>query len=78
MKRFEMTPEQRDRLMRACAPVPYLVMGGVEPRSPQESANAVWQSLGDELGFVWDTARPIQGQPDTVFEAEPKPEGDGA
>ena len=24
----------------------------------QENANAAWQRLGKEMGFVWDTVRP--------------------
>lgn len=48
---FEMTQAQLDRLLDACKPVPYMVFGGVPPRSPQENANAAWAVLGDELGF---------------------------
>jgi hypothetical protein len=72
MKRYEMTTAQRDRLYEASAPVPYIIGSypGPMPPDPQERANRAWQQLADELGFVWDTARPISGEPDTVFEAE--------
>lgn len=52
---YRMTDEQHDRLMAASRPVPYLVIGGVEPMSPQQNANNAWRALADEMGFVWDT-----------------------
>lgn len=71
-KEYEMTPEQRDRIMEACKPVPYFVVGGMPPRSQQENANDAWKTLADELGFKWDTVRPASGKPDLFFHAEPK------
>ena len=67
---FRLTDSQYQRLLDAGKPVPYLIIGGVEPRSPQENANMAWQSLGNELGFVWDTVRPVDGESDKVFTAE--------
>jgi len=50
-KEYEMTQEQYGKLLDACKPVPYMVMGGVEPTSPQENANRAWAALGEEMGF---------------------------
>lgn len=71
MKRYEMTQAQLDRILEACKPVPYIVVGGIPPSSPQENANAAWAELGREMGFEHMTVRPVAGQPPTVFEAEP-------
>ena len=66
---FELTAEQLEGLLDACKPVPYIVIGGVEPRSPQEKANAVWQQLGRELGFDWTTVQPVPGKEPRFFTA---------
>ena len=50
-KEFEMTAEQEAKLLEACKLVPYMVIGGMEPRSPQENANDAWCALGREMGF---------------------------
>lgn len=68
---FEMTEEQRDRILAASQPVRYMVIGGVPPRSPQENANAAWQAVAFELGFKWDTVQPVPGKPDRFIMAEP-------
>jgi len=72
MKRFAMSPEQLERLYAASRPVMCIVgtWPGPVPPSPQENANRFWQQLGDEMGFAWETARPIAGEPDSIFEAE--------
>ncbi len=69
-KEFEMSEEQLERLLDASKPVPYMVIGGVAPVSPQEHANRAWEALGKELGFVWDTVRPIAGKGSRFFTAE--------
>ena len=69
-KEFELSKEQFDRLIAACQPVPYLVFGGIAPRSPQENANAAWCALGQEIGFDGMTVEPVHGKPDTFFTAE--------
>jgi len=67
---YEMTDAQFDKLINACRPVPYMVFGGVPPRSPQQNANDAWMELGRELGFDWTT---VQGSPrgDRFFTAVP-------
>jgi len=70
-KQFTMTEKQQEKILEACKPVPYMVFGGRGPRSPQERANAAWESLGDELGFKYMTVKPLENNPRT-FTAETK------
>ena len=67
---YRMTEEQQAAILEACKAVPYMIIGGVEPRSPQENANAAWRALGTELGFQWDTVQP-SGSDSRDFSAEP-------
>lgn len=69
-QKYTMTDEQLKTLLDACKAAPYVVIGGVVPRSPQENANAAWQALGKELGFKWDTVQPY-GNDQRCFMAEP-------
>ena len=66
---FEMTEDDLAALMEASKPVPYMVFGGQEPRSPQENANAAWKKLGDKMGFDHMTVEPT-GQGNRFFSAE--------
>lgn len=61
-KEFTMTKEQCEKLLDACKPVPYMVFGGREPRSPQENANDAWCALGREMGFDGMTVKPVAGK----------------
>lgn len=72
MQRYVMTPEQHRKLLDACQPVPAIALQCGMPASPQERANAAWEALGDDLGFKHMTVRAVAGEPETVFEAEPK------
>ena len=54
---------------QAMKPVPYMVIGGVEPRSQQENANDFWARLGALMGFEPMSARPT-GKGDRFFTAE--------
>ncbi len=69
-KEFEMTDEQLQNMLNACKPVPYMVIGGIEPRSPQENAIQAWKELGEELGFDGMTAEPVEGKGMKFFTAE--------
>lgn len=69
---FEMSQSQLDRLLDAMKSVPFLVIGGMAPRSQQENANAAWQALGDEMGFVWDSVMPEPSKGERSFLAIPK------
>lgn len=64
-----MSQEQLDRLLASMKPVPYIVVGGVEPRSQQENANDAWERLGKEMGFDSETVRPT-GKGNKFFSAE--------
>lgn len=69
---FEMTDEQLEKLLDACKPTPVMFLSGGMPMSPspQENANRAWQALGQELGFKWDTVKPVPGKPQQFFTAE--------
>jgi hypothetical protein len=69
-KEFKLTEEQYERLIEASQPVPYLVVGGVEPMSPCRKAESIWMQLGEEMGFKWNTAEPIPGKNRLYFHAE--------
>ena len=68
-KEFTMTDEQFNKLIDACKPVPYIIVGGIAPRSQQENANAAWAELGVEMGFKPMTAKPVPGKDEKVFTA---------
>lgn len=67
--RFEMSQEQLDKILDASKPVPMIMLQCGTPSSPQDNANSAWEALGEEMGFDSKTVRPIEGQPNTVFEA---------
>ena len=69
-KEFEMSQEDLERILEACKPVPYMIIGGVVPRSPQENANAAWGDLGHRMGFDAMSVRPIPEKGDRFFTAE--------
>ena len=69
-KEFEMTQEDLDGLLDASKPVPYMVAGGMVPRSPQQNANDAWEALGRRMGFDHMTVQPIRGKSMLFFTAE--------
>jgi hypothetical protein len=70
-QRYEMTEQDLAALLEASKPVPYIIIGGVEPRTLQDNANAAWAALGDKMGFDYLTVEPT-GEGDRFFTAEPK------
>ena len=72
-KKCRLTDEQFNRIMEASKPVPYMVFGGMGPRSPQENANAAWREVAKEHGVHWQTIRPCGGD-GRDFTAESAPE----
>ena len=70
MKDFEMTQEQLDKILEACKPVRMIALQCGMPKSPQENANAAWQSLGEDMEFDYLTVKP-NGKGDRFFSAEP-------
>lgn len=71
-KEFELTIIQFDRLIKASQPTRVMKIGNYIPSSPQENANHAWQSLANELGFIWDSVQAIPGKSDHFFSAEIK------
>jgi hypothetical protein len=69
-KLYEMNEEQFIRLIEACKPVTYIVVGGVYPKSPQENAMDAWKDLGKEMGFDWETVVPCPTRGNRFFYAE--------
>jgi hypothetical protein len=71
-KDFEMTDQQLKDLHAACRPIPYLVVGGVQPMSFKERIDNLWKVMGDSMGFDYKTAAPAQGKGEKWFSAVPK------
>lgn len=69
-KVYTMTQEQYDKLLEAMKPVPYMIIGGMAPRSQQENANDAWKALGAVMGFKYMTVKPY-GANKLQFTAEP-------
>ena len=69
-KAYIMTQAELDSVHSASRPVAYMVIGGMEPNTPQENANRVWRTLGKKYGFKWDTAKPAPAGGDRAFTAE--------
>lgn len=67
---YEMTQSDLDALIESMKPVPYMIIGGIAPRSTQENANAAWARLGEKMGFDHMTVRP-NGRGDRFFSANP-------
>lgn len=73
---YEMTQADFDTLMEAMKPVPYMIIGGSEPRSQQENANDAWALLGAKMGFDYNTVQPISGKGQLWFSAVPNEHDD--
>jgi hypothetical protein len=70
LREFVIKDEDFSVLLEAFKPVPYMVIGGVAPRSQQENANAAWVVLGKKMGFDGMSVLP-SGKGDKVILAEP-------
>ncbi len=72
MTRQQYTMEQADldTILKACEPVPMIMLQCGTPSSPQENANAAWASLGKKMGFQSATVEPI-GSDQLKFTAIP-------
>ena len=72
-REYEMTKTDLKKLLAACRPIPYIIVGGLPPPSPQETANRAWEELGRRMGFDAMSVRPSKkGQ--RFFTAEPSEE----
>ena len=68
---YELSEEDHAALLEACQPVPYIVVGGYPPSSPQQNANAAWAALGRKMGFNGGTVQPVVGKSQRFFTAVP-------
>ena len=71
-KEYRMTVEEYNDILKACQPVPLIMLHLGMPRSPQERANDAWKVLGDKLGFDYMTVEPMGSNDGRDFTAEPK------
>lgn len=58
---YEMTEADLEKILDACKPVPYMIIGGHASSSPQENANRAWAELGQRMGFDSMTVQPASG-----------------
>jgi len=70
-RNFTLTDDQYERLLNASRPVPYMIISGMEPATPQQNANDAWRAFGVELGFDWETVQKV-GSDLRTFSAVPK------
>ena len=70
-QQYTMTQKQMDVLMDAMKAVPLIAIHISPGISPQERANDAWARLGKEMGFQVMTVRPVQGESQLFFTAEP-------
>jgi len=68
---YEMSEDQLAKLIEACKPVPYIMVGGLPPTSTQENANNGWSNLGLQMGFDSTTVQPRRGFDTKHFSAIP-------
>lgn len=69
-RNYEMTEADLEKILDACKPVPYIMIGNIPPSSPQERANRAWAELGNRMGFDSMTVEPT-GKGDRFFSAVP-------
>lgn len=68
-REFEMTEADYEKLIKACEPVPLIMLQCGAPSSPQENANRAWCSLGERLGFDGMTVLPSPSKGRLFFTA---------
>ena len=71
MKTYRMTDDELNMLMNASKPVPYLVFGGIEPRSPRDNAMDVWRTVAARVGCDVDSIEPAETGDNHEFNARP-------
>lgn len=62
-KKFSLTDEEYAEILAASQPVPYLVMGGVEPISPYERAMVIWRRIAEREGVDVDSIKAAGPRP---------------
>jgi hypothetical protein len=70
-KLYELSDADYKTLLKASQPLPYMVIGGYVPESPQERANRAWCDLGCRMGFDGMSVEPSDRGGGRFFLAEP-------
>lgn len=55
MKNYRLTHEELAEIIEASKPVPYMVIGGVEPQSPRDKVMAIWRRVAERVGCDVDS-----------------------
>ena len=71
MEMYRLTDEEFNRLMEASKPVPYMVIGGVEPESPYDKAKRVWLDVASRVHCDIDSIGPANTGNNRDFMAAP-------
>jgi hypothetical protein len=74
MKQYRMTDEEYKDVMEASQPVPYIVVGGIEPRSSYDRVMPVWRRIAARVGCVVDSIEVAGTGDNHDFMAEPQEE----
>lgn len=59
-REYELTEEQLATILAACKPVACI----------QANANAAWEAMADEMGFLHMSVQPVPGKEQRFFTAE--------
>lgn len=73
MTKYRLTDEELNELMEASKPVPYMVFGDIEPRSPREKAMDLWRKVAARVGCDLDSIGSAHTSDLHDFEAQPQP-----
>lgn len=74
MQTYRLTDEELNELLEASKPAPYMVFGGVEPRSPRQKAMDVWRKVATRVGCDVGSIESAGTGDDHDFKAQPKGE----
>lgn len=64
-----MSPDDLEKILDACKPVPAIMLHIGGGMSQQERANAAWAELGKRMGFDHMTVQPVSGKDMQFFTA---------
>ncbi len=69
-KEYEMSEADLEALIKACKPVPMIMLQCGPSPTPQEMANRAWSRLGEKMGFDSMSVKPIPGKSHRFFTAK--------
>ncbi len=72
MNEYKLTEDEFAQLMEASKPVPYMVIGGVEPQSPRDKSMRIWERVAARVGCDMNSIQPNGADP-RDFKANPTP-----